>query len=367
MSNPVEPYVMFRNVDKSYDGKTNVVDGLDLDISKGEFLTLLGPSGSGKTTTLMMLAGFEAPSAGTIQFDGKPITSVPTYKRDFGMVFQNYALFPHMSVAENLAFPLRMRKFAKPDITVKVKKTLDIVQLGHLADRKPGQLSGGQAQRVALARSIVFDPKMVLMDEPLGALDKQLREHMQLEIKRLHHELDITMLYVTHDQTEALTMSDRIAVFNDGKIQQIGTPSQMYGSPQNKFVAGFMGENNALNGRISGTGEDGLVSVHLTDFDADMQAVSKEYLQIGDTVKLMVRPERVRLVEEANAGGQADVFASNVTDTIYYGDHVRLVFGSDPNSALTTRVPHDSGSRDWAKGDAVFLSWEPQAAIVFQP
>lgn len=367
MSNPVEPFVMFRNVDKSYDGKTNVVDGLDLDIAKGEFLTLLGPSGSGKTTTLMMLAGFEAPSAGTIQFDGKPITDVPTYKRDFGMVFQNYALFPHMSVAENLAFPLRMRKVSKPDITAKVKKTLDIVQLGHLADRKPGQLSGGQAQRVALARSIVFDPKMVLMDEPLGALDKQLREHMQLEIKRLHHELDITMLYVTHDQTEALTMSDRIAVFNDGKIQQIGTPSQMYGSPQNKFVAGFMGENNALNGRISSTGEGGLVSVHLTDFDADMQAVSKEPLQIGDTVKLMVRPERVRLVQEADAGGAAGAFASKVTDTIYYGDHVRLVFGSDLNNALTTRVPHDSDSRDWAKGDAVFLSWEPQAAIVFQP
>lgn len=363
MSSPVEPYVMFRNVDKSYDGKTNVVDGLDLDIAKGEFLTLLGPSGSGKTTTLMMLAGFEAPSAGTIQFDGNPITTVPTYKRDFGMVFQNYALFPHMSVAENLAFPLRMRKVSKPDITAKVKKTLDIVQLGHLADRKPGQLSGGQAQRVALARSIVFDPKMVLMDEPLGALDKQLREHMQLEIKRLHHELDITMLYVTHDQTEALTMSDRIAVFNDGKIQQIGTPSQMYGAPENKFVAGFMGENNALNGKVTRNGEDGLVSVYLADFDTEMRAVSTERRQIGDAVKLMVRPERVRLVEE----GSANAFSSKVTDTIYYGDHVRLVFGPNPQNALSIRVAHDSQDRQWAKGDAVTLTWEPRSAIVFQP
>lgn len=363
MSNSVEPYVMFRNVNKSYDGKTNVVDGLDLDIARGEFLTLLGPSGSGKTTTLMMLAGFEAPSAGTIQFDGKPITSVPTYKRDFGMVFQNYALFPHMTVAENLAFPLRMRHVAKPEITAKVRKTLDIVQLGHLADRKPGQLSGGQAQRVALARSIVFDPKMVLMDEPLGALDKQLREQMQLEIKRLHHELDITMLYVTHDQTEALTMSDRIAVFNDGRIQQIGTPSQMYGAPENKFVAGFMGENNCLDGKITHVTDDRLVSVHLDEFDVEMRAVSSRDRKPGDRVKLMVRPERVRLVDE----GSPHAFTAKVTDTIYYGDHVRLVFGLNPETALTTRVPQESQDRQWAEGDAVTLSWDPQAAIVFRP
>ncbi len=363
MSSPVEPYVMFRNVDKSYDGKTNVVDGLDLDIAKGEFLTLLGPSGSGKTTTLMMLAGFEAPSAGTIQFDGKPITSVPTYKRDFGMVFQNYALFPHMTVAENLAFPLRMRHVPKPDITAKVRKTLDIVQLGHLADRKPGQLSGGQAQRVALARSIVFDPKMVLMDEPLGALDKQLREQMQLEIKRLHHELDITMLYVTHDQTEALTMSDRIAVFSDGKIQQIGTPTQMYGAPENKFVASFMGENNCLDGKITKLGDKGLVSVHLTEFGVEMCAISTRERHIGDPVKLMVRPERVRLVEE----GSADAFPAKVTDTIYYGDHVRLVFGANPESALTTRVAHETQGGQWVPGDTVMLSWDPRAAIVFRP
>jgi putative spermidine/putrescine transport system ATP-binding protein len=361
MSNPVEPYVMFRNVNKSYDGKTNVVDGLDLDIARGEFLTLLGPSGSGKTTTLMMLAGFEAPSAGTIQFDGKPITSVPTYKRDFGMVFQNYALFPHMTVAENLAFPLRMRRVAKPEITAKVRKTLDIVQLGHLADRKPGQLSGGQAQRVALARSIVFDPRMVLMDEPLGALDKQLREQMQLEIKRLHHELDITMLYVTHDQTEALTMSDRIAVFNDGKIQQIGTPSQMYGAPENRFVAGFMGENNCLDGKITQVAGHGLVSVYLDEFAVEMQAVSSGNRKPGDRIKLMVRPERVRLVAE----GSPHSFTAKVTDTIYYGDHVRLVFGHNPETALTTRVPQESQDRQWAQDDTVTLSWDPQAAIVF--
>ena len=362
MTDQFKPHVIFTDVDKSYDGKNKVVDGLNLEIDKNEFLTLLGPSGSGKTTTLMMLAGFESPTAGNITVDGRAITDVPTYKRNFGMVFQNYALFPHMTVAENLAFPLRMRKVSKSEIATRVKRTLDIVKLEKFADRKPGQLSGGQAQRVALARSIVFNPEMVLMDEPLGALDKQLREHMQLEIKRLHHELNITMLYVTHDQTEALTMSDRIAVFNDGKIQQIGSPLEMYGSPANKFVASFMGENNALQGKVARIESGDLVAVYLDNFGVEVMAKSSRPRHLGEAVKVMIRPEDVFVVR----GPATNVFTAKITDTIYYGDHLRLVFGTDGEETLTTRVQHHEMTSDLVKGAEIKLTWQPGDASVFK-
>ncbi len=215
------PLVTFTGVQKTYDGRTLVVQDLNLEIQKGEFLSLLGPSGSGKTTTLMMLAGFESPTAGEISLNGVPITRTPPHKRNFGMVFQNYALFPHMTVADNIAYPLSVRKLGKADREAKVQRALDMVQMNPMGSRYPSQLSGGQQQRVALARALVFDPQLVLMDEPLGALDKQLREHMQLELKALHRRLGVTFVYVTHDQSEALTMSDRVAVFNDGVIQQI--------------------------------------------------------------------------------------------------------------------------------------------------
>ena len=214
----------FEHVQKSYDGETLVVKDLNLGIGKGEFLTMLGPSGSGKTTCLMMLAGFETATHGEITLAGRPINNIPPHKRGIGMVFQNYALFPHMTVGENLAFPLQVRKMDKPTIDAKVARALDMVQMGRFAGRRPAQLSGGQQQRIALARALVFEPELVLMDEPLGALDKQLREHMQYEIKHLHEQLGVTVVYVTHDQSEALTMSDRIAVFNDGRIQQLATP-----------------------------------------------------------------------------------------------------------------------------------------------
>ena len=215
------PLVRFVGVQKSYDGVQLVVRQLDLDIRRGEFLTLLGPSGSGKTTTLMMLAGFESPTAGEILLDGKPITSTPPHRRNFGMVFQNYALFPHLTVGQNVAYPLTVRKVAKSEQATRVAKALDMVRLKGMSDRFPPQLSGGQQQRVALARALVFEPQLVLMDEPLGALDKQLREHMQIELKELHRQLGVTFVYVTHDQGEALTMRDRVAVFNDGAIQQV--------------------------------------------------------------------------------------------------------------------------------------------------
>ena len=245
-----DPLVRFENVQKSYDGEILVVKDLNLDVAQGEFLTMLGPSGSGKTTCLMMLAGFEPATHGEIYLDNSPINNVPPHKRGIGMVFQNYALFPHMTVAENLAFPLEVRKTPKAEIEERVKKALDMVQLGTFGNRRPAQLSGGQQQRVAVARALVFDPVLVLMDEPLGALDKQLREQMQYEIKHIHENLGVTVVYVTHDQSEALTMSNRVAVFNDGVIQQLAAPNVLYERPDNAFVAQFIGENNTLVGDV---------------------------------------------------------------------------------------------------------------------
>ena len=250
MSNSSNSFVKFEKIDKSYDGEVLVVKNLNLDIAKGEFVTMLGPSGSGKTTTLMMLAGFETPTNGEIYLDTNPISKIPPYEREIGMVFQNYALFPHMTVQENLAFPLEVRKISKSETQKKVQKALDMVELGNFGTRFPAQLSGGQQQRVALARALVFEPRLVLMDEPLGALDKNLREQMQYEIKHIHDRIGITVVYVTHDQSEALTMSNRIAVFNDGVVQQLSTPDILYEKPENSFVAKFIGENNTLNGVV---------------------------------------------------------------------------------------------------------------------
>ena len=240
MTSQEKDFVVFDKIDKSYDGEVLVVKNLNLNIAKGEFVTMLGPSGSGKTTTLMMLAGFETPTNGEIFLQGNPISKIPPYEREIGMVFQNYALFPHMTVQENLSFPLEVRKLSKSDVQNKVKKALDMVELGNFGTRFPAQLSGGQQQRVALARALVFEPRLVLMDEPLGALDKNLREQMQYEIKHIHERIGITVVYVTHDQSEALTMSNRIAVFDDGVVQQCSTPELLYERPENAFVANFI-------------------------------------------------------------------------------------------------------------------------------
>jgi putative spermidine/putrescine transport system ATP-binding protein len=245
------PFVQFHNVQKSYDGESLIVKNLNLNIRRGEFLTLLGPSGSGKTTSLMMLAGFETTTSGEIKLGGKLLNNQPPHKRDIGMVFQNYALFPHMTVAENVAFPLFVRRLSKTDIKEKVDEALAMIQMEKFGHRYPAQLSGGQQQRVALARALVFEPKLVLMDEPLGALDKQLREHMQMEIKQLHQKFGLTIVYVTHDQSEALTMSDRVAIFHKGEIQQIDHPKVIYEEPQNAFVAQFIGENNQVQGKVT--------------------------------------------------------------------------------------------------------------------
>ncbi len=310
--------VTFRGVQKTYDGASLVVRDLNLDIQRGEFLSLLGPSGSGKTTTLMMLAGFESPTAGEICLNGQPITRTPPHKRNFGMVFQNYALFPHMTVAENIAYPLHVRKLPRAELEAKVKRALEMVQMDTMGMRYPAQMSGGQQQRVALARALVFDPQLVLMDEPLGALDKQLREHMQIELKALHRRLGVTFVYVTHDQAEALTMSDRVAVFNDGRIQQIDRVDRLYETPVNRFVANFVGDNAVLQAKVHATNGD-TCDVVLPSGER-LQGVNVNRAGVGDAVQCSVRPERIELAEAA----RPNTVSGTVMDIIYFGDHLRL-------------------------------------------
>ena len=308
----------FRGVQKTYDGTSLVVRDLNLDIQRGEFLSLLGPSGSGKTTTLMMLAGFESPTAGEICLNGQPITRTPPHKRNFGMVFQNYALFPHMTVAENIAYPLHVRKLPRAELEAKVKRALEMVQMDTMGMRYPAQMSGGQQQRVALARALVFDPQLVLMDEPLGALDKQLREHMQIELKALHRRLGVTFVYVTHDQAEALTMSDRVAVFNDGRIQQIDRVDRLYETPVNRFVANFVGDNAVLQAKVHATNGD-TCDVVLPSGER-LQGINVNRAGVGDAVQCSVRPERIELAEAA----RPNTVSGTVMDIIYFGDHLRL-------------------------------------------
>ncbi|MES2937823.1 MAG: ABC transporter ATP-binding protein [Pseudomonadota bacterium] len=343
------PLVRFANVQKTYDGTTLVVRDLDLDIRRGEFLTLLGPSGSGKTTTLMMLAGFESPTAGEISLAGTPITRTPPHKRNFGMVFQNYALFPHMTVQENVAYPLSVRKVPRAEREEKVARALDMVRLHTLGARHPSQLSGGQQQRVALARALVFEPQLVLMDEPLGALDKQLREHMQLELKELHRRLGVTFVYVTHDQSEALAMSDRVAVFNDGMVQQVDRVDRLYETPSNRFVAGFVGDSTVLEGTVAGSSGAGcLVGL---DNGVRVSGVNVNAARVGDRVVCCIRPERVELTGVLN---QANTFEATVADVIYFGDHMRLRCTVAGQADAMVKLPF--GRHDVpARGESVFL------------
>jgi len=348
-------FVVFDKIDKSYDGTVLVVKNLNLNISKGEFVTMLGPSGSGKTTTLMMLAGFETPTNGEIFLQSKPISKIPPYEREIGMVFQNYALFPHMTVQENLSFPLEVRKISKSNITDKVKKALDMVELGDFATRFPAQLSGGQQQRVALARALVFEPRLVLMDEPLGALDKNLREQMQYEIKHIHERIEITVVYVTHDQSEALTMSNRIAVFDDGVVQQLSTPNILYEKPENSFVAQFIGENNRMTGTVKKINGE-FCEVDL-DGGGSVEALKVNVNAIGDKTQLSVRPERV--VINLDKSGSVNVFTGNVKELIYLGDHIRARLNVCGNEEFIVKVPNE-GNFDLKEGSKINVSWDPK-------
>ncbi|HEV3105246.1 MAG TPA: ABC transporter ATP-binding protein, partial [Trinickia sp.] len=333
---------------------------------QGEFLTLLGPSGSGKTTCLMMLAGFEFPTGGEIWLDGKLLNAVPPHKRNIGMVFQNYALFPHMTVERNVEYPLSVRGMNAAERAARVNDALKMVRMERFAKRYPSQLSGGQQQRIALARALVFEPRLVLMDEPLVALDKQLREHMQLELKALHEKLGVTFVYVTHDQGEALTMSDRVAVFDKGIVQQLDTVDRLYEWPCNEFVANFIGDSNRLHGTIEGVDGE-FCEIRLRD---GTRLVGRNVAQAsaGSPAVACIRPERLRLAARpdtaANARGNA--LASEVRGLIYFGDHVRMRCALPEQDECFVKVPLGTEALDtFVPGAAVALEFAPEHLRVF--
>ena len=356
-------HVTFRNVQKTYDGENLIVRDLNLDIRRGEFLTLLGPSGSGKTTCLMMLAGFETPTAGEIRLDDQVINRLPPHKRNIGMVFQNYALFPHMTVRENLRFPLAIRKLPAAEIDKKVARALDMVQLGAFGDRYPQQMSGGQQQRVALARALVFGPELVLMDEPLGALDKQLREHMQFEIKHIQQSLGITVVFVTHDQSEALTMSDRIAVFDQGVIQQLADPATLYEKPANNFVANFIGENNALEGTVESV--DGETCQVKLDNGQRVKATVGNPASKGQRTVVSVRPECVQL--NVQSLGCANRLGGYVREITYLGDHIRVRVDLAGRKEIVVKAPAAQHKHRFDPGDAIHVGINPEQLLALTP
>ncbi|SNZ08417.1 ABC transporter ATP-binding protein [Cohaesibacter gelatinilyticus] len=351
-------FVRFENIQKTYDGETLVIKNLNLDIAKGEFVTLLGPSGSGKSTSLMLLAGFEQPTAGTVYLDGNPLNSVPPYERNIGIVFQNYALFPHMTVLENIAFPLTVRKMGKAEAMERAQKALDMVRLGAFGDRRPTQLSGGQQQRIAVARSLVFDPALVLMDEPLGALDRKLREEMQIEIKHIHENLGVTIVFVTHDQDEALTMSDKVAVFNDGIIQQYDTPATLYEKPSNTFVASFLGETNMLKGSINKQAE-GKAEVKLA-CGSTILSTAVDPHDNGDPTTLCIRPERIQLKEDH--GDEDNGLHTTVVETIYHGAFAKVVLALNSGEQLKALVRAGNINADLTPGHKILATFASEDA-----
>ena len=355
-------FVRFDKVDKSYDGKVLVVKNLNLDIAEGEFVTMLGPSGSGKTTCLMMLAGFETPTNGEIYLDSSPISNIPPHKRGIGMVFQNYALFPHMTVYENLAFPLKVRKVSKDEIDKKVDKVLSMVSLTGFENRMPGQLSGGQQQRVAVARALVFDPQVVLMDEPLGALDKNLRESMQYEIKHIHESIGVTVVYVTHDQGEALTMSNRIAVFNDGKVQQLSSPDQLYEAPVNSFVAEFIGENNTFSGEVTDVSKE-KCKVKLNSGN-EIIANPIRVKTKGEKTIVSLRPERATINPEDKMDNK---HVGKIEEVIYHGDHTRVRLNLLGNKEFILKIPNSSARMDIKVGHEINVGWNSQDSRALDP
>ncbi len=354
------PLVRFEQVRKEYaaGAAPPAVRDLDLDVERGELLTLLGPSGSGKTTTLMMLAGFEQPSSGRILLEGRDIARLPPHRRGIGVVFQSYALFPHMSVAENVAFPLQVRGVSRTEREARVARALEMVRLQGYGGRRPAQLSGGQQQRVALARAMVFEPPIVLLDEPLGALDKALREEMQFEIRALHQRLGLTMLYVTHDQGEALTLSDRIAVFHHGQVRQVATPRDLYEQPADAFVAGFVGENNALAGTVLAV-TGGRCRVRL-DVGLEVEASVVDAGAAGARCIVALRPERIGLQ------AAADALPARLLETIFQGDHLRLRLSLGQGGEVVVKRPAGEAPPP-EPGTEMALSWPATEARAFRP
>jgi spermidine/putrescine ABC transporter ATP-binding subunit len=354
--------VALEKVSKSF-GPVAAVNDVSFAIEPGEFITLLGPSGSGKTTTLMMIAGFDHPTEGEIYIDGTPIVGVTPYRRGIGMVFQNYALFPHLTVAENVGFALKQRGVGKPEIVDRVVETLDVVRLRGYEARYPRQLSGGQQQRVALARAIIFHPRVLLMDEPLSALDKQLREELQLEMKRLHRQLGITFIYVTHDQREALIMSDRIAVMNQGRIEQAGSPSDLYDRPATRFVAGFIGESNFLEGEVAGVqGRDVAARVA----GATVVAISRQPQAIGARVVLAIRPEKIgfRDLSAPAPEPRLNAIEAVVREVTFVGEMHRYVLELAPGVTLVAKQQHRFQVKARAPGERVMVEWHVEESLV---
>lgn len=358
-------FLSFKNVKKTYDRRSLVVRDFSLDVRRGEFVTLLGPSGSGKTTVLMMLAGFEHVSSGDIVIDGTSVTRVAPYERNIGMVFQNYALFPHMTVAQNLAYPLRVRKMPGAQIRQRVEQYLKLVELEDFGDRHPSQLSGGQRQRIALARALIFEPALVLMDEPLSALDKKLREQMQFEISRLHDKLGCTMVYVTHDQAEALTMSDRIAVFNHGVVQQYATPDRLYEQPANAFVAGFIGENNLIRG-TGAARPDGTVHATLQDGTV-LRAAHGNFQQTRGECLISVRPEKLRIFNADTIPEDDNVLNARFVAQHYVGDFIRYYFELADGTRIIVKTMNDDRAPALTEGQATKLHWSVQHSFAFHP
>ena len=341
-------------------GRYVAVRGIDLEVAAGEFLTLLGPSGSGKTTTLRLVAGLLQPASGTIELAGRDVTMIPPHRRDIGVVFQNYALFPHLTAGQNVAFPLEMRRVPRTDARALVERALAMVRLSGYEHRYPRQLSGGQQQRVALARALVFEPRLLLMDEPLGALDKKLRDQLQLEIKRIHQELGVTVLYVTHDQEEALVMSDRIAIFNDGKIAQIGSPQDIYRRPSSLFVADFIGEANVLTGFIHSHGGDVWLNTSSGSF-----RVPNLTPPAGPAPALVIRPERLQVVSPAehDIDQQTNAALGIVKAVTYLGALVKysITVGS---VTLSARVEAPDDATGWRPGDKVLVKWRRDDSVL---
>jgi spermidine/putrescine transport system ATP-binding protein len=357
------PAIELSGVVKEFQARGEVITavaGIDLDIREGEFFSLLGPSGCGKTTTMRMIAGFEEPTQGAIRLHGQDVTNIPPNKRDVNMVFQSYALFPHMNVFENVAFGLRRKAVAKPEITRRVGEMLDIVDMAGRSERRPRELSGGQQQRVALARALVNNPRALLLDEPLGALDLKLRQAMQVELKRIQREVGITFVYVTHDQNEALTMSDRIAVMSDGSIEHLGTPREIYEHPRTRFVAGFIGTSNLLTGTVTRLDGD-LAVIRVSPDEQIIVPVQDRVVSEGSRLELTVRPEKIDLTTE-RPPGEGCALRGTVTEVVYLGTSTNFSVTTSAGADVVVFQQNSSAAAAdvAARGDSVWLSWNPQ-------
>jgi ABC-type Fe3+/spermidine/putrescine transport system ATPase subunit len=346
-----QPLLVLNGIAKRYGG-TTAVGPIDLEVHRGEFLTLLGPSGCGKTTTLQIIAGLVGASAGQVRLEGREMTGVAPSKRDMGVVFQNYALFPHKTVYDNVGFGLRMRKMPREQIRERVRRMLETVGLPGVEERMPEQLSGGQRQRVALARALVIEPKVLLLDEPLSNLDAMLRKRMRHEIRELQKRLGITTIFVTHDQDEAFEMSDRVALLNQGRVEQIGSPEDLYDSPATRFVAEFIGDANLVEGRVVEVQDSGEVRLRVAGADLSAKAVPGS-LQVGDAAYLMARPERIELAMEAPAAGR--MLAARLTKRVFSGEQLSLELETESGIRLLCTKPSLPRFRQLAMGDAVWL------------